>query len=62
MRANRRMIDRKIDRSSGDAVATDGSFHISVFANGRMYCQVVTEKQIRDAFGKALKSRGSSHV
>lgn len=59
MRANRRMIERRFARHDAEAVtAPDGSFRVSVFANGRVYFQVVTESQMREAFGEALKATG----
>lgn len=57
-RANNRMIGRKIV-SDKSAISNDGSFNVSVIANGKVYSQVVTDKKMREAFGKAieLKSR-----
>lgn len=54
IRANRRMIERKSEGRSMSFVTSDGNFHMSVMANGRIYTQIITREQVREAYGKAL--------
>ena len=58
IRANRRMIERKSVRG-GSSVTSDGSFRVSVAANGKIYRQTITREQVREAYGKALKKNGA---
>lgn len=61
LRANRRMIERG-KRPGKCAVTSDGKFHVSVVANGRVYTQTITNEQIREAYGKALEKKSAYHV
>lgn len=58
IRANRRMIEHKPVRG-GSSVTSDGSFRVSVAANGKIYRQTITREQVREAYGKALKKNGT---
>lgn len=42
-------------------VASNGDFHVSVKADGKVYVHVITRKQIREAYGKALAKNGAIH-
>lgn len=61
IRANRRIIERKGVRSTERMVASNGDFHVSVKADGKVYVHVITRKQIREAYGKALAKNGAIH-
>lgn len=61
MRANRRMIERGGIRSTERVVMSNGDFHVSVRANGKVYTQVITREQIREAYGKALAKNSAIH-
>lgn len=54
LKANQRMMECKVERETVDPVSH--CICVSVIANGRVYKQEVTEKEMRKAFKKALKS------
>ena len=60
-RANKRMIERGARRTYRSTVSSDGNFNISVMANGKIYSQVITREQIREAYGKVLVKNGMCH-
>lgn len=53
--ANKRMIGRGGYRSDERMVSSNGNFSVSVISNGKLYTQVITKKQVREAYEKALK-------
>ena len=61
LHANRRLIERKGVRLSERVVSSNGDFHVSVFSNGKLYTQVITKNQIREAYGKALAKNKANH-
>ena len=54
LRANQRMMECKVERNG--VYSASRTIRVSVFANGRVYKQKVTDREIRKAFEKALKS------
>ena len=54
VRANQRMMECKVERETADSVSHN--VFVSVIANGRVYKQEVTDREMRKAFEKALKS------
>ena len=54
IRANRLMIGSKSPKRIDKFDSLRNEIKVSVFANGKMYKQTLTEKQMQDAFHKAL--------
>lgn len=61
LRANKRLIERRGGSSSERVVSSNGDLRFSVFSNGKLYTQVITKNQIREAYGKALEKNKVNH-
>ena len=57
LRANQRMMECKVERDDVDFVSPN--ICVSVIANGRVYKQEVTDKEMRKAFKKALRDNSA---
>ncbi len=53
LRVNKKMIERK-NESRANNFSMNGDIQVSVFANGKIYSQIVTSEQIRTAFALAM--------
>lgn len=53
LRVNKKMIERK-NESRANNFSMNGDIQVSVFANGKIYSQIVTGEQIRTAFALAM--------